>query len=298
MAKFNLKSEYFTAPIKAVLPGIIISVIGATSAYYIFNNPEKTKAKSTYATWKVINQFEEMLNVSSELLPCRSATGNEIQMKKDFIHLYEMTRQNLVDLKSEEKLDKRLSAVLNLKIDTYDELKKQTEVFLDSAGLVQLMAKNKELDSSNQNGIISGMQTRYINNLNHVVYRDTSMINSILGQLNQSYSSYVDSFLVAAEKIQSFEEVKKLITGTWLSTNVTFEFKPGGSGNWVETDLKTGEENNLDLTWTIKDALVTISLENGKQREFLIQKVGAELMTFSFADKANNIITANACRIK
>jgi hypothetical protein len=66
----------------------------------------------------------------------------------------------------------------------------------------------------------------------------------------------------------------------------------------METDLKTGEETDLDLTWTIKDALVTITFKNGKQREFLIQKVGAELMTFSFADKADNIITANACRIK
>jgi hypothetical protein len=293
-----LRAEHFTTPIKLVLPGIIVSVIGLFASNYIFNNPEKNKAKATYATWKVINQFEEMLDVNSELLPCRSAAGNQIQLKKDFIHLYEMTRQNLVDLKSEEKLDKRLSAVLNLKIDTYDELKKQTEVFLDSAGLIQSMVKNKELDSSSQNGIISGMQTRYINNLNHILYRDTSMIISILGQLNHNYSSYVDSFLVAAEKIQSFEEVKKLIIGTWLSTNVTFEFRPGGTGNWMETDLKTGEETDLDLTWIIKDALVTISLKNGKQREFLIQKVGAELMTFSFADKDDNIITANACRIK
>jgi hypothetical protein len=293
-----LKSEHFITPIKLVLPGIIVSVIGLFASNYIFNNPEKNKAKATYATWKVINQFEEMLDVNSELLPCRSATASQIQLKKDFIHLYEMTRQNLVDLKSEEKLDKRLSAVLNLKIDTYDELKKQTEVFLDSAGLIQLMVKNKELDSSNQNGIISGMQTRYLNNLNHILERDTSMINSILGQLNQTYSSYVDSFLVAAEKIQSPEEVKKLITGTWLSANVTLEFKPGGTGNRVETDLKTGEETNLDFTWTINDALVTITFKNGKQRELLVRKVGAQLMTFSFADNADNIITVNACRVK
>ena len=293
-----LKSEHFITPIKLVLPGIIVSVIGLFASNYIFNNPEKNKAKTTYATWKVINQFEEMLNMNSELLPCRSTAGNEIQLKKDFIHLYEMTRQNLVDLKSEEKLDKRLSAVLNLKIDTYDELKKQTEVFLDSAGLIQLMVKNKTLDSNSQNGIISGMQSRYINNLNHILYRDTSMINSILGQLNQNYSSYVDSFLVAAEKIQSFDEVNKLIAGTWLSTNVIFEFRTDSTGNWIETDTKTAEETKLDFTWTIKDALVTITFKSGRQREFLIQKVGGELMTFSFADKDNNIMTANACRIK
>ena len=128
-----LKSEHFITPIKLVLPGIIVSVIGLFASNYIFNNPEKNKAKTTYATWKVINQFEEMLNMNSELLPCRSTAGNEIQLKKDFIHLYEMTRQNLVDLKSEEKLDKRLSAVLNLKIDTYDELKKQTEVRVEES---------------------------------------------------------------------------------------------------------------------------------------------------------------------
>jgi hypothetical protein len=96
------------------------------------------------------------------------------------------------------------------------------------------------------------------------------MIYRILRQLNQNYSSYVDSFLVAAEKIQSYEEVKKLIPGTWLSTNVTFELKPGGTGTWVEPDPKTGKGTNLDLTRTIKDALITITFKIGGQREFLI----------------------------
>ncbi len=124
-----LRAEHFTTPIKLVLPGIIISVIGLFASNYIFNNPEKNRAKATYATWKVVNQFETMLEKNSESLPCQAGLSDQIQMKKDYAHLIEMTKQNLTDLKDEERIDKRLSAILNLKIDSYNELKKITETF-------------------------------------------------------------------------------------------------------------------------------------------------------------------------
>src|SRR5688500_10852720 len=106
-----LRSDHFITPIKLVLPGIIVSVIRLFASNYIFNNPDKNRAKATFATWKVINQFENILEKNSDLLPCNTPANDQLQLKKDFIHLYEMTRQNMVDLKGEEKIDKRLSAI-------------------------------------------------------------------------------------------------------------------------------------------------------------------------------------------
>lgn len=97
-----LKTEHFITPIKLVLPGIIVSVIGLFASNYIFNNPEKNRARATFATWNVINQFENILEKNSDLLPCNTPANDQLQLKKDFIHLYEMTRQNMVDLRGEE----------------------------------------------------------------------------------------------------------------------------------------------------------------------------------------------------
>ena len=225
MSKFTLKSEHFTTPIKLVLPGIIISLIGATAGYYIFNNPEKARAKATYATWQVIRQFEDMLDKNSDLLPCNTPANEQVQLKKDFLHLYEMTRQNMEDLKSEEKIDKRLSAILNMKIDSYNELKRITEGFLDTVQMVNAEVVRGALSAEQKNYIISKMQAEYVAGLTHISQRDTIMIANILKELNQSYSSYVDSFLIV-ERIQNLEEIKKLVPGKWVTTDpVKFHFR-------------------------------------------------------------------------
>ena len=66
-----LKSEHFITPIKLVLPGIIVSVIGLFASNFIFNNPNKIKAKATHTTWKVVTQFEDMFEINSDRIPCR-----------------------------------------------------------------------------------------------------------------------------------------------------------------------------------------------------------------------------------
>ena len=286
-----LRSDHFITPIKLVLPGIIVSVIGLFASNYIFNNPQKNRAKATYSTWKVINQFENILEKNSDLLPCNTPSNDQLQLKKDFIHLYEMTRQNMVDLKDEEKIDKRLSAILNMKIDSYTELKKLTEAFLDSAQVVMTAADRGSISGEEKNYMISQMQSKYVIELAHVATRDTTVIKNILAELNQSYSSYVDSFLVI-QKIQSPEEIKKLIPGSWLTTDkVTIKIEADGTGYWKQPNVE------FDFTWILKDSTLTIKNKNGKEIVLEIIKISDHLITFVITDQNGNEIFANACRI-
>jgi len=286
-----LRSDHFITPIKLVLPGIIVSVIGLFASNYIFNNPDKNRAKATFATWKVINQFENILEKNSDLLPCNTPANDQLQLKKDFIHLYEMTRQNMVDLKGEEKIDKRLSAILNMKIDSYTELKKLTEAFLDSAQVVMNAADHGAIDGEEKNYRISQMQSKYVIELAHVATRDTTVIKNILTELNQSYSSYVDSFLVI-QKIQSPEEVKKLVPGSWLTTDkVTIKIEADSTGNWSQPNVE------FDFTWILKESTLTIKNKNGKEIVLEIIKISDHLITFVITDQNGNEIFANACRI-
>ncbi len=286
-----LKSDHFITPIKLVLPGIIVSLIGLTATNYIFNNPEKNRAKATFSTWKVINQFENMLEKNSDLLPCNTPSNDQLQLKKDFIHLYEMTRQNMVDLKGEEKIDKRLSAILNMKIDSYTELKKLTEAFLDSAQVVITEADRGALSGEQKNYMISQMQSKYVIELVHIATRDTTVIKNILTELNQSYSSYVDSFLVI-QRVQSSEEIKKFVPGSWLTTDkVTIKIEPGGTGNWKQSNVE------FDFTWILKNSTLTIKNKNGKEIVIEIIKISDYLITFAITDQKGNEMFANACRI-
>ena len=286
-----LRSDHFITPIKLVLPGIIVSVIGLFASNYIFNNPDKNRAKATFATWKVINQFENILEKNSDLLPCNTPSNDQLQLKKDFIHLYEMTRQNMVDLKDEEKIDKRLSAILNMKIDSYTELKKLTEAFLDSAQVVMTAADRGTISGEEKNYMISQMQSKYVIELAHVATRDTTVIKNILSELNQSYRSYVDSFVVV-QKIQTPEEIRKLVPGSWLTTDkVTIKIEADSTGNWNQPNVE------FDFTWTLKNSTLTIKNKNGKEIILEIIKISDQLITFVITDQNGNEIFANACRI-
>ena len=285
-----LKSEHFTTPIKLVLPGIIVSVIGLFASNYIFNNPEKNRAKATYATWKVINQFEEMFEENSYALPCSG--GDQLQLKQDLVHLLEMSRQSLLDLKSEEKIDKRMSALLNLKIDSYNEMKKITEVFLDSARKTNLLLSEDLITSQKKDSVINELQDNYISDLSHVSNRDTMFTKNILKELNNSYSSYVDSFLIV-QKVLSKEEIVKFIIGTWAtvdSINVNINIQPGGKGQWIDGI----EENNF--TWTLQETILTMDLQNGKQKIYQIFKINNSIMSY-FYNKDGHDRIATACKL-
>jgi hypothetical protein len=251
MSKFALKADHFITPIKLVLPGVIISLIGATAGYYIFNNPKKNKAKATYNTWTIIKQFEQSFDENAELIPCRLDTFDQIQFRKDYIHLLEMTRQNILDLKSEENIDKRLSAIINLKIDSYNETKRISEEFLDSFVTIKNELNTGQYTPDQELAITSYMQGNYFNEVGHIFDRDTAVITSILNDLTKSYIDYVDSFKIE-KKILPVSELQGNVIGKWLTTDkVTIDIKKDGTGHWSQEALET------DFTWKFDTSMIT-----------------------------------------
>ena len=178
MAKFALKADHFITPIKLILPGIIVSLVGASTAFFLFNNPEKNKAKQTYASWNVIREYENAYARSSEDAYCLSEEFDQIQFQKDLTNLLGVLIDNLKDLKDEENIDMRLKAFLNLKIARYTDTKRITEVFLDSVVKLNRMAELYPNDQQiKEDG--QGLQRSFSLEVEHIQSRDTNELKRI-----------------------------------------------------------------------------------------------------------------------
>jgi len=297
-----LRSEHFITPIKLVLPGIIVSIIGLFASNYIFNNPKKNKAKATYNTWNVITQFEESFEENADLIPCRLDTFDQVQFRKDYMHLLEMTRQNILDLKDDANIDKRLSAIINLKIDSYNEIKKITEVFLDSILVIKNELNNGLYTSNEQLAVTSYVQYNYLNELSHINNRDTAVIAGILNDLTKSYIDYVDSFKVE-QKTQPIKEMQTNVIGNWYTTDkVTINIKKDYNGHWKQEKIETDFTWKFDTSLIEKDkanskfSQIEIKFPNGNVIPFEMVKVTTQVFDFYIKDRSGNFIYSTACR--
>jgi len=285
-----------------VLPGIIVSVIGLFASNYIFNNPEKNRARATYATWKVVTQFDELFEINSDLIPCRSDSFNQVQMKKDLLHLIEMTRQNILDLKDADNIDKRLAAIINLKIDSYNERRKNTETYLDNVDSLNAEIVRYNYDTEKQLELTSFIQVQFYDENDHISNRDTAVINSILSALTKSYHGYVDSFKVD-NKRQTVQELQSFSMGRWLTTdNVLIDVNKNGTGHWKHVSMDTAFTWTFDTSMIKKDTTNTrltnlkIKFPNGNFFPMEILKANRDVLQIMFKDQNNNRMYGSACR--
>ena len=297
-----LRSEHFITPIKLVLPGIIVSIIGLFASNYIFNNPKKNKAKATYNTWNVIRQFEESFEENSDLIPCRLDTFDQVQFRKDYIHLLEMTRQNILDLKDDANIDKRLMAIINLKIDSYNETKKSSENFLDSFLIVKKELSTGQYTPEEVLAVSSYMQQNYFTELAHISNRDTAVIASILNELTKSYIDYVDSFKIE-QRTQPIKELQTNVIGNWYTTDkVAITIKKDSTGHWKQENLETDFTWKFDTSLLVKDkanpkfSQIEIKFPNGNVIPFEMVKVTTQVFDFYIKDRSGNFIYSTACR--
>jgi len=283
MAKFSIKSEYFTTPIKLILPGIIV----ATAGYFLFNNPDKKKAKETYYNWNVIKEYEAAFQKGTEDAICLRDTLDQIRFRKDYTHLLNILINNLSDLKKDNNVDKRLDAFLNIKIARYSEAKLLTDVYLDT-----VMILNQETifnpDNTRIKEIADQKQQIYINELAHIETRDTAELRRIANQLNKQHKSYTDSFLVNNDVLQPIDELKKYFMGKWWFPEllVMIDLKKDHSGIWEFDNEK------VDFKWTFDNYVITLKFE-GEENHFFIPK--ASPSTISIFWKERNAVTIG-CR--
>src|SRR5688572_5524661 len=252
-----LKSDHFITPIKLVLPGIIVSLVGASSAFFLFNNPKKNKARQTYASWNVIKEYETAYTKSAEEAICLSKHFDQVQFQKDLTHQLGVIIYNLEDLKDEENIDMRLKAFLNLKIARYTDAKKITEVFLDSViklnKAASLYPTNQQIKQDAQD-----LQANFSTEIEHIQTRDTNELKRITFALNKDHTKYTDSFLLDLPRIQTVDEIKQKFIGKWRfpEVEVVIEFKGDNKGTWEES----GQTHNFQ--WTMEDRIVTVNIEN------------------------------------
>ena len=213
----NSSSKYFSAflgPVKLVLPGIIVSLVGGAAGFFIFNNPAKIKAKATYATWNVIGEYEKMFTKYVEDAYCGDDSLDQLIFRKDYSHQLSIVIQNLNDLKEEANIDTKLNSVLNVKIARYTESKILTEGYVDSAIFYNNLLVQNQTNLPLQKKVMA-LQENYIKNLAHIETRDSTMIKDVAVQLTESYKKYTNPFLTETRILQLPGEMKKYITGSW-----------------------------------------------------------------------------------
>jgi hypothetical protein len=254
MSKFSFKSEHFLTPIKLVLPGIIVSLIGASAGYFLFNNPDEKKAKETYRTWKVIREYEDAFKKGNEAFYCAKDSLDQYRFRKDYAHLLEILVNNLQDLKGNKEMDPRISAYLNFKISRYKESMKITDTFL-----AQLEPVNNTLraypDNLELRQAAIKLQFDYASELAHIETRDDQELKRIAAVLEKEHMKYTDSFPVQVEKLQPIAEIEKNVPGKYRfpEVGVTASFNKDNSGLWEALGL------SIPFKWEMKDTVVILN---------------------------------------
>ena len=272
MAKFALKADHFITPIKLILPGIIVSLVGASTAFFLFNNPEKNKAKQTYASWNVVREYENAYNKSAEDAICLSEQFDQVQFQKDLTNLLAVLIDNLKDLKGEENIDMRLKAFLNLKIARYTDSKRITEAFLDSViklnRLAELYPADQQIKQDAQD-----LQKNFSTELEHIQTRDTNELKRITLELNKVHTKYTDSFQLDLPKAQTAFEIKQSFAGKWRfpEVDLVVEFRKDKTGNWDGLGMKQ------NFQWIMTDKTVTMYIGNEVYNFILVESTASKL---------------------
>jgi len=84
--------------IKTVFPGLIISIIGGSFAFLVFNNPEKIRGKATLRAWESLKQYERLYNENTDRISCGDYIFRLDRIKTDMIHQIQMATENLKNI--------------------------------------------------------------------------------------------------------------------------------------------------------------------------------------------------------
>ena len=245
-----LKSEHFTTPIKLVLPGIIVSLIGLTASNMIFNDPVKIRGRNSRTAWDNLRRYEKIYEENSEELTCVYGTTNGDLFYKDLIHLQEMTVENLKMLRDDKDIDKLVASIINLRIDTYTQLKKITSEFIDS--LTKLSKQTfydsigyfKNLDEQTL------LQQNFLADRIHMMLRDTFTIKNLGSELKRNYKIF-ENVVFFDPLTVSTDSIRQRIIGTWSMTSEldgsTMKIDKEGTG------VFTFEGTEYPYTWSLNE---------------------------------------------
>jgi hypothetical protein len=282
MAWYNLRNLNFAGLIKLILPGITISLIGGALGILFFNNPGKIKGKDTLQAWHSVIQYEKIYD-DNIITTTRHADFETIaglkKYKGDVMHQIQMLSENYKNVKEEKNIDKRLFAIINCKVDTYNQILAITDLYLDSViKLVENSISYMETDSvkimeavTKSNEIIN----EYLGQRLHLINRDSSTINNILQQLNASYITLLYRYRFISRLPGEYKSTLKKLYGDWefLLYNGRFTFEKNNSGTLTFEDGYTrkgywsfNKDYSFILTKEEKDSTFSFKVLNVTDR--------------------------------
>ncbi len=251
--------------VKVVLPGIIVSLIGGTAGVLLFNNPEKIKGRATQAAWHAVIQYEKIYD-NNIISTARYASTETIaglkQYKDDLMHQIQMLTENYRNIKEESNIDSRLLAIINCKTDTYNQVHRLTDVYLDS--MVKLAEnpayyipeEKTDTDSSYNSKLLAAsleIMNAYNRRRMHLIDRDSSTISNILEQLTQSYSRLLYTFRFTKRLPDEYKRTLQNIIGDWdlLFTGEKLSLNSDHSGTLVSDGYSNKGSWQLDKDYKL-----------------------------------------------
>jgi hypothetical protein len=289
--KLSNTGTAFAGIAKTIFPGLIVSIIGGSFAFWMFNNPEKIRGKATLRAWESLKQYERLYIDNTDRINCGIVDDGIERFKSNMIHQIQMTSENLKNvLDKESNVDNLMLAIINMKIDSYNEMKKITGALLDTLKSIDDVGAHskKEFEQLAMRWI--GIHSNYMEECAYLKNRDTSTINRILKELSKTYSISFkdDNFLF------DISGLRKKIVGKWSIAlyKVSFELKEDGTGLWESF------EKTKPCTWRLDSANIQIKYNDDQGvLNFSILKTNSDVLTISQkgGEFKNNAYTA--CRI-
>lgn len=276
--------------IKTVFPGLIISIIGGSFAFLVFNNPEKIRGKATLRAWESIKQYEELYMDNTDEINCNMINDGVKRFNSNMLHQIQMTSENLKNIFDKEgNVDNLMLAIINMKIDSYNEMKKLTSVLLDTLNSIDEKGASSQKELENIAGRWIDVHTRYMEECAYLKNRDSATINRILRELGKTYSLKFEEDKFLADTVG----LRNKIIGKWSIAlyKLNFELKADGTGSWNPMDI------SYPCTWQLDSTTIRIKYNDGSAHwAFSVLRSKNDILSIRQlgTDSENNSYTA--CR--
>ena len=273
--KFSNTGAAFAGIAKTIFPGLIVSIIGGSFAFWMFNNPEKIRGKATLRAWESLKQYERLYINNTDAINCGNIIEGAERFKSNLLHQIQMTSENLKNiLEKEGNVDNLMLAIINMKIDSYNEMKKQTEIFLDT--LISLDEKSLQYQLDKVEFTKKWIQTysSYMDECAYLRNRDTATIHNILQELYKTYSINFSQ----EKSLPDLAKLRQSMIGNWSVAlfKVSFGLKEDSTGYWNAYD------RSFKCTWDLDSTTLKINLnDNAGNMTLLIERVTADKIIFN-----------------
>jgi hypothetical protein len=276
--KLSAAGTKLISGVKTVFPGLLVSIVGGSFAFWMFNNPDKIRGKATLRAWESLKQYERLYTSNTDQINCGNLSEGIERFKSNMLHQIQMTSENLKNvLDKENNVDNLMLAIFTMK--------KLTGTLLDTLNSMYKKPGN-ETEVAQQ---WINLHTTYMDECAYLNNRDTATVNKILKGLSQTYSiNFTED-----KYLPDITELRNKILGKWQIAlyQVTFELKPDGTAYW------NGMQGDQPSSWQLDSNIIKIKYNDGTLKfDLAVKRVTTDVLSLrqiGFAKETSYI----ACRI-